>query len=73
MRMNFRFANIAAAAGCLMMALGFLIVGGRPTEDEAFFILVATFLTSGIVLGLLAEKRDRAERDRRDARRPDRV
>ena len=62
MRMNFRFANIAAASACLAMTLGYLIVGGNPTEHEAFLILMASFLTGGIALGLLAEKRDRAER-----------
>lgn len=64
MRMNFRFANISAAAGGLMMMLGFLIVGGKPNDDEVFLIVMASFLTAGIVLGLLAEKRDRAARRR---------
>ena len=67
MRMNFRFANIAVAAGGVMMALGYLIAGGNPNEHEMFLILMATFLTGGLTLGLLAEKRDRAERrDHRD-------
>lgn len=65
MRMNFRFANIAAAAACLMMVLGYLVVGGKPSEHELFLVLMASFLTGGIVLGLLAEKRDRAERRER--------
>jgi hypothetical protein len=72
MQMNYRFAHISAAAGGLMMMLGYLIVGGQPTNDEVFFIVVASFLTAGIVLGLLAEKRDRADRDRQGVRGPDR-
>jgi len=71
MHMNFRFANISAAAGGLMMMLGYLIVGGRPTNAEVFSIVMASFLTAGIVLGLLAEKRDRADRDHQSARRTD--
>jgi hypothetical protein len=67
MHMNFRFANISAAAGGLMMMVGYLIVGGSPTNAEVFSIVMASFLTAGIVLGLLAEKRDRSERDRPDA------
>jgi hypothetical protein len=60
--MNFRFANIAAGAACLVMTLGYLIAGGNPNEHEIFLILMASFLTGGIALGLLAEKRDRGER-----------
>lgn len=64
MHMNFRVANIAAAAAGLVLGLGFLIVGGQPTEGEAGVLLICAFLTIGLVIGLLAEREERVHRRR---------